>query len=208
MNLENQGAQPMGAGTNTGSFAFALNDLINPFSKTGALAVGLPGLVIAGQNAQFLKNILVNTTTNTGIYNQYRIWSTAVTVTYTPGNAADSVNTVMVPLASASVSYSSFEAMSTGSNSVSGASTFGSSAAGSTMSGIWSMPALAGVPKNLFPAFSSSIGTFAASPGLQHFLQVAYRTDNNAVLTAVVGIRVQIAYHVEFFTRADAVALV
>lgn len=207
MTIENQGRAATGAGSATASFAFALNDIVAPFGKTGAVGVSLPNIVAAGNSPQFLKNILFNATTNTGIYNQYRVWSTAVAVTYTPGNAADSVNTVMVPLTTAASGYTNPEGMASGSNSVTGASTFGSNAIGSTIMGHWSLPALQGVPKLLWPAFASAIATSAASPGLPMFVQVAYRTDNNADLTATLGIRVQIQYHVEFFARVDGAAL-
>jgi len=196
------------AGTSSATFAVALNDIVTPFSKTGAVGVSLPNIVAAGINPQFLKNILFNGTTNTGIYNQFRVWSCAASVTYTTGNAADSCNTAMVPLTTAASGYTTFEAVNSGPNSVSGASTFGSNAIGSTIMGLWSLPALQGVPKSLYPAFASSIGTFAATPGLPMFLQISYRTDNNNDLTATLGIRVQLQYHVEFFARVDGAALI
>lgn len=207
LTIENQGVQGTGAGSNTGTWAFALNDIVTPFSKTGAVPTSLPGIILGGTSPAFTKNILFNVTTGTGIYNQYRVWSTAVAITYTPGNAADSVNTVMVPLTNAAAAFVSPEAMAMASNSIAGTSTFGSSGAGSTIMAMWSMPALFGVPKLVFPAFASAIVTAATTPGLPLFCQVAYRTDNNLILTAGLGIRVQIQYHVEFFSRVDTAAL-
>lgn len=204
--IENQGSYPI-ASASTNTFGLALNDIINPFGKPGIVPATLPNIIIAGTSPMFVRNILVNATTNTGLYNNFRVWSTAVAVTYTTGNAADSVNTAMVPLTQANSAFTTFEAASQAANSITGTSTFGSSGAGSSILGHWSMPALQGVPKLLYPAFASAIGSGTATPGLPMYLQVSYRTDNNAALSQVLGVRVQLQYHVEFFNRADGVAL-
>lgn len=206
MSIELQGGISTGAGSNTGTFGFALNDIVFPFNKPGPVGVTLPNPVQAvnAWNPQMLKNFLFNATTNTGIYNQYRVWASEVNVSMTPGNAADTVNICMCPLAQAATAYTGPEAISSGPNSVVKISTFGGSGASCTMTALWSMPALAGCPKNLYPAFASALGTASTTPGLPYFVQVGYRTDDAAMLTAVVGVRIVVRYHVEFLNRADS----
>lgn len=151
-----------------------------------------------------LRNLLVNTTLSTGIYNQYRVWSVAVSVSLTPGNAADSLFPAMAPLAQTTTAYSSLEALSSAPNSMRGTSTFGGSGASCTMSAHWGIPALLGVPNNLFPASPYAIGSFSVDPILNVTCQAAWRNDNNTNNTANLGVKVIVAYHVEFFNRADS----
>ena len=155
LNIENQGSNG-GAGSNTFTFGVALNDPVVPFSKSGPIAVSLvnPVQSIATWDPAGLRNILFNSTTGTGIYTQFRVWTTIVRVTFTPGNAADSVNGAIVPLAQSSNAYTTFESICQAPNSVTWTSTFGSYGEASTGTAVYGIPALYGVPNKLYPAVS------------------------------------------------------
>jgi len=206
LTVENQGSITSGAGSNTFSWAFSLNDLVFPLNKNGPVGFNLPNPVQAvnAWNEQGLKNLLYNTATNTGLYNNFRVWTTIANVTYTSGNAADSMNLVIVPLSQAAIGYLNPEAMAAAPNSVVKSCTFGGSGASCTATLVASHPALAGVPKNLFPSYAPALGAFTAGPGLPMYVQVAHRTDDNANLQATAGVKVIIQYKVEFCNRVDA----
>ena len=135
------------------------------------------------------------------------MWSTEVFITFTSGNAADTINIAMAPLAQAAVAYSSAEPLASAPNSVTRCATFGGSGDSCTMKALWGLPPLNGLPGKLYPAFASALGTASTLPGLPMFVQVAWRTDDNNALSATAGIRVQVRYHVEFLNRCDAVLL-
>lgn len=206
LTIENQGRIDAAAGSNVFSWGFSLNDLVFPLNKNGPVGFNLPNPVqaVAAWNEQGLKNLLFNTATNTGLYNNFRVWTVIANITYTSGNAADSMNLVVVPLSQAATAYGTPEAMAAAPNSVVKSCTFGGSGASCTATLVCSQPALAGVPKNLFPSFAPALGAFTAGPGLPMFIQVAHRTDDNIILTAPMGIKVLVQYKVEFCNRVDA----
>lgn len=207
LTIENQGFTAGGAGSNVGTFGFALNDIVLPLNKPGPTAVTIPGPVQAvnAWNEQGLKNFLFNTATNTGLYNNFRIWTSIANVTFSLANAADAaVNAVLLPLSQAATAYPNPEAMEAAPNSVVKTCAQGSAGASCTLTCVASAPALYGVPKNLFPSFASALGSFSATPGLPMFWQVGWRTAANAVLNNALGIKVLIQYKVEFCNRVDA----
>jgi len=206
LTIENQGSVAAGAGSNVGVFGFSLNDLVFPLNKNGPVGANLPNPVqaVAAWNEQGLKNLLYNTATNTGLYNNFRVWTLIANITLTSGNASDSMNLVVVPLSQAAVAYGGPEAMAAAPNSVVKSCTFGGSGASCTATLVASHPALAGIPKNLFPSYAPALGAFSAGPGLPMFVQVAWRTDDNAALQSTMGIKVLLQYKVEFCNRVDA----
>lgn len=205
LNIENQGSYASIAGSNTTTFGVALNDVVAPFSKSGAIGASLanPVQTITTWQPQMLKNLLFNSVTGTGIYNQFRVWTTILRVTFSPGNAADSIDAAIVPLAQGVSAYTSVEGMSAAPNSAVKTCTFGGSGESQTVEAVWSVPGLFGVPAKLYPAFSPCVGTFATTPTAA-YAQISYRTVTNTPLTASLGAKVCIQYHVEFFNRTDA----
>lgn len=205
VNVQNQGAVATGAGSNTGTFGFAINDIVHPFSKSGGVGVTLPLpiIAIATQNPAGVTNLMSGFVAGAGLYQNFRVWAIDVTLTVTPGNAADSQSCAIAPLSVAGVAYANNETASAGPNAVSKSSTFGSSGAGNTLRALWKMPALHGVPARLYKAFASNIGNAVTAPGLPLFAQFTFRDDANQNLTANLGIRVNLQYHVEFFNRTD-----
>lgn len=210
LTIENQGATGSGAATNVGTFGFSINDIVFPLNKNGPVGSNLPNPVQAvnAWNEQGLKNLLFNTSTNTGLYNNFRVWTSIANVTFTLANAADgALNVVIVPLSQAASFYNLPEAMEAAPNSVVKTCSQGSSGGSCTLTCLASQPALAGVPKNLFPSYAPALGAFSAGPGLPMFWQVAWRTHANAVLTNSVGIKLLVQYKVEFCNRVDAALL-
>lgn len=207
LTIENQGFTPGGAGSNVGTFGFALNDIVFPLNKPGPTATLIPNptQAVNAWNEQGLKNLLFNTATNTGLYNNFRVWTAIANVTFSLANAADSaVNAVLLPLSQAAVAYATPEAMSAAPNSVTKVCAQGSAGASCTVTCVAGHPALAGVPKNLFPSYAPALGAFSATPGLPMFFQVGWRTAANIVLNNALGIRIQIQYKVEFCNRVDS----
>jgi len=205
--IENQGATGSGAGTNVGTFGFSINDIVFPLNKNGSVGANLPNpfQAVNSWNEQGLKNLLYNTATNTGLYNNFRVWTSIANVTFTLANAADgALNAVLLPLSQAAVAYGTPEAMEAAPNSIVKTCAQGSSGGSCTLTCVASQPALAGVPKTLFPSFASALGAFSAGPGLPMYWQVGWRTHANAVLTNSVGIKVLVQYKVEFCNRVDA----
>lgn len=209
LQLENQGAQPAGVGSNTGTYGFAINDIVTPLNKPGPAGFALQNPVVALNllNPQGLKNLLFNGSTNTGIYTQFRVWTCIAKFTFIPGSFADGANIAMAPLASAASAYTSLETLSSAPNAVTGTASNGGSGASQSIEATWSMPALYGIPKTVFPAFASAIGTAGTPPGLPLYAQIAYRDDANQNLVNIAGTKLQVMYHVEFCNRADATLL-
>jgi len=205
LTIENQGAYAPAFGV-TGTFGFALNDIVLPFNKPGPATNTLPTPVqaINAWNEQGLKNLLFNTSTNTGLYNNFRVWTCIANVTLTSGNAADSFNLAVTPLSQAALAYNNPEAIAAAPNSVVKSCTFGGSGASCTVTAMASHPALAGVPKNLFPSYAPALGAFVATPGLPMFWQVGWRTDDNQPNSGTMGVKVLLQYKVEFCNRVDS----
>jgi len=206
LTIENQGNTGSGAGSNTGTFGFALNDLVVPFNKPGPVAITLPNPVQAINvwQEQGLKNLLFNTGTNTGLYNNYRVWTAIANVTFTLAPTDAEMNIVVLPLSQAAVAYANPEAMAAAPNSVVRSCTNGGTGASCTATLVAGHPALSGVPKNLFPSYAPALANFTAGPGLPMFFQVGWRTGINAALTTAAGIKIVIQYKVEFCNRVDS----
>jgi len=208
ISLENQGSYPVGASASQ-SFFFALNDIVFPLNKPGpGTALPNPVLAIGTQVPVGVRNLLVSAVVpGVGIYTQFRVWSTQLELTFSPQGAGDNINIAVAPLAQAGLAVSNFQQLCSAPNAVIKQCMFGSSSESNTIRAMWSMPALAGVPKKLYPAFASAIGNGTVPPGLPYFVQVGYQTNTNAVTVAIVPVKVVIRYHVEFMNRADAALL-
>lgn len=203
--IENSGNFATGAGSNVGNFAFALNDCDIPFTKSGATAATLPNPVVAlaNQSPTSFRNLMFNSITVTGFYNTYRVWATRVRIHFTPGNAADTVHCFAVPVLTASATYATTTAAQSGPNTSTWTSSFGGSGQSQSKEFMHSIPDLLGIPRNLYSSYSNSNTTTGGTPTDKVFLQCGYIDDANNPLTAVLGVRVEVSYHCEFFARED-----
>lgn len=211
--IENQGSVTGGAGSASGTFGFALNDIIQPFSKTGSILASLPNpvKVVTTENPTGVSNLLFNAGTATGIYQLFRVWAAEVIVSYLPqsvGGASENANIAMAPVNSGS-RYTDVEGITGGPNAVSLSAMQGASGGQNSIRALYKMPALAGLPARVYKAFVAATGSAAATPTQTFFVQVGHRNCLNADFAASsLGIKVVIRYHVEFFNRVDSALLV
>lgn len=201
--IEAQGTFATGAGTNVGSFAFALNSPVLPFNNSGALGV-LPNAVLANgsNNPNGLKNLLQNATTGTGLYVTGIVLATQVEVNFQPQTAGDNVKVAFGPVSGASNSYGSAEACAQGPQCYMSLCT---SVMRNSIKRAWSPASLLGIPDSLYGVtqFGTMNFTNTVNPVPTWFLQVYYRTLDNAVLVNVLPVVVRVRYMVRWFERTD-----
>ena len=117
-------------------------------------------------------------TTNNGIYANYRVWTAGVEVTASSTNAADLGYLAIAPLIGTAASYGgSFENVCSAPNSKSRAwddTTINDA----SLKCMWSIPALIGIPKSNYSAFTPTVGNFSSPPSTACFAQISLRAGN------------------------------
>lgn len=217
----NQSGYVTGAATPLSCFEFGLNSVCYPFNFN---INALPNPIIALGACAFtgLNNILYNSVTGTGLYENFRVWRAKVAVTWLPQALGDTSQAVMVPLVPTA---------SVGGGII--VNTYGGTSAGimqagqsprvinkpiqsgapvktNTLYGNYSIPELMGMPSDKFAADQSSFGQYGTGapstgggPSTTISLYSAIRSLDQANFGQPVGIEVRLEYFVEFFRRTD-----
>ena len=199
------------AGTATGSAGFALNYLPFPLSQSGLLGVVFPNPVQAlnATNPAGWKNLIQNSTTNTGIYTWCRIHKAKVDLTFMPQGSGDTINVAIAPVQGTAQNYSGYWQASQGPYGRQKVCEFSVPAVSNTISMEWDMSKLFSIPSKLY---SGQIGTgftnttLPTTP-LSAFANVQWRTIDSAVTSFPIGWNIKIQYLCEFWGTVD-VALI
>lgn len=190
-------------GTATGAFGFALNDIVYPLNKPGALNLKLPFpfAAVTAANPAGLKNILYNNVTSTGLYNQFVVLGTQVSMIVTPGNAPDSLAVSMAPVVGSTLNYVDVVRCGQGPNSVQKVIQFAQG--DRTMSQFYSGPSLRGQSYTEYIGDSNNWGSFSTPPPIGTFSNVQWETQAQNTTNNAVNFTVQIKFHCLFFGRVD-----
>jgi len=199
---------PSGAAAN-GQAAFIMNHLFFPFNVNGDSAAFLnPSVTISSFNPTGLSNLIYNPVTSTGIWSQGRVWSLKVDLTLFPQINGDNCEFGVAPIAGTADAYTSMPVLASGPNSVVKVTGSGTSGAANTISGTWSIPALAGISNQIFNADPDYAFMASAAPAAKWFLQFRYATLDQAVLSNNMPYKIHCTWHVEFFSRTDTQLLI
>lgn len=205
LTVEQHGTQALGS--TGGSFAFAINDIVAPFSKSGAVAASVPGPFVANNTLQptGLKNLIFNAAVGSGIYQNFRVWAVVLSVTPIINNAGDDIHVAIAPLINNGAAFSSFTSLAQGVGArCKTINSEGNMVPNNTLFASYSMPAMRGMPPNLFAADSISVGSFTATPSINSFVQVQWQSALNAVTVGPVSWRIRMKFLVEFTGRVDS----
>lgn len=207
--LDNYGHYPSGG--SVGSAAFSLNNLDTPLNLTGGLALALPNPVTSVATAQFagLRNLLVNATTGTGIWNFCRVWSIRVDLWFEPSSlGTDTVNVAMAPVTGNTAAYLTVVTCGQGPNSTVKSCTQSVADKMNTLSNLYSMPQLCGISQKEYAADDThSFNLGAAAPNPTVYLNIQWGTADALALAAALPWKLRLAAHVEFYGRVDSALL-
>jgi len=180
----------------------AIDAIVTPFNNTGGTGKLLPNPLVAtaSESGSGVRNLLYNTSTNTGIYVNYRVWRSVLEVQAVPQTQGDSALFAMAPIVNTASQYTSINGITQGVNSVSKMITAGTSGKGDQIKANWSIPAILGLTD---AAWQSSVGQSYGYTG-NVFPQIGYNLlDGNTALVNTLPIFIKQHQFVEFFRRAD-----
>lgn len=205
LKIENTGNIPAGDGP-AFNFGFSLNWPVFPFNSPGGVAVIPPNLLIAANalNPTALENFLYNSVTNTGFYNFGRVWSVVVELQIVSQNAADMIDTVIVPVTGVLATYGDVARAASAPNASRSKVSAGYSANNKVVKSTWSIPALVGISPALYASSTSTNAfQFIVSPSPQCFCEaLLYNMDASPVNNPLTYV-LKVHYHIEFFGRHD-----
>jgi len=193
-----------------GHWVFCIGTPVHPFNNIdGDTAIPNPLVATATQSPAGLQNLLYNATTNTGLYNYFRVWKAAVRINCQPTNGADGTVCVMSPLTTTSAPpFANVINAQDSPGSVVRVCTQANPTAANTLQKVFDLSAILGLTPSEYGAFSASTyGSYGNLPADTVYVAVTSNTQNNNAYNAVCGFEVKIVYDVEFFQRTDTVLL-
>lgn len=188
------------------SFAFSIDQIINPHSYIGGSSAGLPNPEVAlnANNCTMARNLLYNSGTSTGIWELFRPWRAKVKLTMLSQNTGDAPQIAMAPIIGTTATYSTANAIAQAPNSCMLLATAAGTSASTSLSGNYSFPELAGVPESLYAGNSTYSLAYNSTPNF--YLQAGYFNTSGAALLGNLNILVEVMVFVEFYSRVDVFA--
>lgn len=200
------GVLPTGAAS-ANLFAHALNDVVFPFNKSLSLSK-VPGALTSNATLEptGLRSLLYDSAAgnSTGIYKYFRVWMVEEEIYWGPQNAADDLHAAMAPVMDSSTPFGAFSTLQQGPGSKVVTCNSGGSPSMNRLHNTYSIPALAGIPPQLYSADTASVGTYSTTPAAARYLEFGYLLTDGGVSLANIAMRLKIKFHVEFFGRQDA----
>jgi hypothetical protein len=195
------------AGANNISFGQGLSTPVFPSTQNNGLG-GIPNpfVAIAIADCAGLKNILVNSSTGTGLYTKGIVLGVKIELVIMPQGPGDTLFAVMAPVTGGS-SYGTSITASQGPNSISKVCEFSVPASSNTLAQYFSLPGLAGMSTKEYLANPSNYFTYAVAPTNNWVAQFFWNTSDTANTGQPVTYQLRTMYHCLFFNRADTALL-
>lgn len=200
--IENSGHYNLGSAADQ-DIMLGLSQLPQPFSATGGVGTGLLNAKASINSLQYtgMKNLLFNSTTGTGLWSNYRIWTTMTELTV--NSTADTFDVGMAPVEGTG-SYPTIQQLAQAPQSVRKTSAPGSNQLGNPLKLTVSLPKVLGITKKEYGAYASNTyGVFGTPPAAPIFLQISWSNILNGVTGAATNVVVKQKAFVEFFGRVD-----
>lgn len=205
MTVNEMGYLSSGAMTNRGDFNFDLNYPVTAFNSTGGTGFLLPNSIFGTSgNPAGLKNMLLNPSTNTGLYEYGRVWRVKGQVTFVPQTNTDNLMVSVNPVTSAAAVYGNVVTARQAPYARTKVIEANTSAKANTIFFDYSLPTIVGVKKSEYGAQSANTYfTYATGPNQPLYAQVTWQQLWNSNLSNAVAIEIKLRYFIEWFQRTD-----
>lgn len=201
--IKQQGKQ--GGNVATYSFNAALSILNAPFGQTAGTGNNVPTPLVANTaRPAGLNNLLYNSVTNTGIWNNYRVWRAIVEADICPSNSGDQLNVAGAPVVGTTLAYANAVYTSQGPNGVSKDVQLSTPLKDRILRHDVSIPAMIGLSSIGYQSWGGVERTYSSTMGANDVsMQYTWETALQANTTGAVVYNIGIAFFVEFFGRQD-----
>jgi hypothetical protein len=201
LSYANNGYTALGA--SSVSFGQGLSTPVFPSTQNNGLG-GIPNpfVSIATADCAGLKNILVNSSTSSGLYTTGIVLGVKIELVIMPQGSGDTLVAAMAPVTGGST-YGNIIPITQGPNSISKVCEFSVPSGSNTLSNYFSLPGLAGMSTKEYIANPSNYFTYAAVPTNAWVAQVFWKTSDTAITSYPVTYQLRAMYHCLFFNRAD-----
>lgn len=197
LTLANTGA--FSSGAISAHWDFLANGLVKTFNKRLSVTLPNPVLAVGTYSYNALTNLLYNSVTSTGIWENYRVWALEVIMYIQPQTNGDNSMVCAHAVQNGTVATSLYEAQQSPSASTQDCM----SGVRNVLKLMFSIPQVIGLSAIQYASENSVVGSFASDPANAVYVNVVQATLDNAVLTANLPFNIQLKAHVEFFGRVD-----
>jgi hypothetical protein len=191
-------------------WVFPLSAIAHPFNQVnGDAAIPNPLVAVASLSPAGLQNLLYNTTTSTGLWEQYRVHRCHYELNCQPTNGADDSIIVVSPCQSSSTPpFANILNAADSPGSKMRVCSQANPTAQNTVKGTVDIAGVLGLTRPAYEAdTTNTYGTYTNLPVETVYAFVTSTTMSDAAYTASCGLHVKLLFEVEFFQRADTALL-